>query len=126
MRLIEEMCRWRENLVKKLCACGLSADGNFSVKDQMTEDKKLVRLYLLGQLGEDLQYDLEERYFVDDDLYQTLLQTEDELIEDYAERRLNQEDLWSFEERYFENPEKRRKVELTIELIRRSSEIQFS
>jgi hypothetical protein len=93
---------------------------------KIKDKQELLRLYLLGQLPEDLQQEMEERYFVDDYVFQELQQAEEALIEDYARAKLNQKERYEFAKRYLRNPEKRRKVELTAELIRRSSALQIS
>jgi hypothetical protein len=56
--------------------------------------------YLLGELSDDAQLELERDYFVRDETYQQMLAVEDELAYDYVEGRLS--------------PERRRRFETTI------------
>lgn len=64
--------------------------------------------YLLGELPEEEQLRLEERFFTDDEYYQQLLALEDELLYDYAAGGLSSEQRVKFEQRFLSSPQARR------------------
>jgi hypothetical protein len=74
-------------------------------------NERMMIRYLLGDLSEDEQVQLEERYFTDDDCFQQLLALEDELIDDYVRGELAAGDRTLFEQRFLASPERRQKVE---------------
>ncbi|MBI4748239.1 MAG: hypothetical protein HY774_07095 [Acidobacteria bacterium] len=67
--------------------------------------------YLLGELSESEQTAFEERFFDDDELYQVLCVTEDELIDQYVTGHLPQVQRPLFEQRFLTNPHRRERVE---------------
>ncbi len=74
--------------------------------------------YLLGQLPEDEQNRLEDRFFTDDDYFEELRVVEDELIDAYAQGKLSRRDRELFETRFLASPAQRRRVELAKTLMR--------
>lgn len=74
-----------------------------------SEDHQLITRYLLGELNDDEQRALEERYFADDDLFALLLLAEAELIERYEDGRLTKEESRQFES-YFMRSDLRRRI----------------
>ena len=76
------------------------------------KDEQLLVRYLLGELSEEEQSQLEERYFADDDFYSELRATERDLIDDYVRGRLSGRRREQFESRFMASPERRQKVEL--------------
>lgn len=65
-----------------------------------SEDEPVIRKYLLGQLSEDEQRDLEERIMVDSELFDQTLLTEDDLVEEYLDGQLTGADRDAFESHY--------------------------
>jgi hypothetical protein len=80
------------------------------LKQTEINERMMIR-YLLGDLSEQEQVQLEERYFTDDDCFQQLLALEDELIDDYVRGELAAGDRKLFEQRFLASPERRQKVE---------------
>jgi hypothetical protein len=89
---------------------------------QEPEDTRLLIRYLLGDLIEEEQEKIEERYSSDDNFYFKLLTTEDELIDSYVLGEISQSDRKKFEQAYLSNPYRLKKVEsnkIWLELVAR-------
>jgi anti-sigma factor RsiW len=56
------------------------------------DDQELIYKYLLGELAEAEQSELEQRYFTDDQLFERLMAVEDELINRYARNESSDEE----------------------------------
>jgi hypothetical protein len=80
----------------------------------MTNDQRdlMVRYLLGGALPEEEQQDIEQRYFDDEDFFEEMELVEQELIDNYLNGRLTQEDQKSFEKHYLAVHWRRRRVEL--------------
>lgn len=70
-----------------------------------------VRAYLLGALDDRHAGALEEKYFVDRKVLNRLRDVETALIVDFLEQRLSSSEKVSFEKRYLEIPDLKRRVE---------------
>lgn len=66
----------------------------------MTND--LTR-YLLGDVSEEERADLEQKYFADDDLFEQLIEAQDDLADEYAAGTLTAAQRRQFEERFLKN-----------------------
>ena len=66
--------------------------------------------YLLGQLGDQEQRQLEERLMTQDDSFEQLQVLEDELIDEYLKNTLSEEDREHFEKHFLSTPERREKL----------------
>ena len=64
------------------------------------DEQELLYKYLLGELPEQQQTELEHRYFTDDALFERLMAVEDELINRYARNESSDEERKRME-RYF-------------------------
>jgi hypothetical protein len=84
--------------------------------------------YLLGQLTEEEQVQIEDRAFTDRDYLSSLEGTEADLVDAYVRGELSDADRRSFELRFLAAPERRRKVEFARALatITSESEVQES
>jgi hypothetical protein len=89
---------------------------------QTTDNEELMVKYLLGELPEKEQLQLEERFFTDDEYYQQLLALEDELMYDYAAGGLSPEQRVKFERRYLDSPQARQKAELAEAVLNKVAE----
>jgi len=78
--------------------------------------------YLLGNLSEKEQVQVEDRAFADADYLSALEATEADLIDAYVRGELSQSDRRSFEFRFLTSPERRRKVEFARALATITSE----
>src|SRR5437870_3724313 len=86
-----------------------------------TEDEALMTRYLLGQLSEDEQKQIEESFFTDDSYYEQLLARENELAYDYAQGGLSAVERELFEKRFMRSDEGRHRVQLAEVLLERLS-----
>jgi hypothetical protein len=77
---------------------------------QRSDETRQVE-YLLGNLTEEEQVEVEDRAFADEDYLSALEATEADLIDAYVRGELSQPDRRRFELRFFTSPERRRKVE---------------
>jgi hypothetical protein len=82
----------------------------------------LLRQYLLGEMSEQEQDNLEEKYFGDDSFFGELLDVEDQLIEEYRRGRLSPRERERFERRFLTMPEMRRGVEFVSLLAESQAE----
>jgi len=82
-------------------------------------DSLLARCYLLGELSQSDLARVDERLFSDDRFFSDVLQAEEELMEDYLESRLPDEERAHFERHFLASPSRRRSFEVTRALLRR-------
>ena len=71
-------------------------------------DGETARKYLLGQLSDDQQSNFEQRLLSEDELSQEFDVTTEELVEDYLDRRLTQQESEWFEQNFLASPEGKR------------------
>lgn len=90
------------------------------MSDQSRSEHHLVR-YLLGQLSEAEQHEIEARFISDEEYCQQLLLVEDELRCAYAQGSLPAADRNEFERRFLIFPDERRRVELATAMIKELS-----
>jgi hypothetical protein len=86
------------------------------MNDQPTNDSFLFR-YLLGQLSEDEQAQVEERFMSDEEYYKQLLLVEDEIRFAYVHDSLSANERKQFEKRFLIFPDEIKKVELARAMI---------
>jgi hypothetical protein len=79
------------------------------------QEKRMAR-YLLGQLPEEEQAELERLYLADDDLYEQLLSLEDDLRDAYVRNELSTADREAFEQRLLAAPRQGREQEFARNL----------
>lgn len=75
-----------------------------------------IKRYLLGELSQHEQEEVEQLLMSDDELYEELLFAEDELIDDYIFDKLPEEDRSKFKQRFLRVPELRQSVGFTAAL----------
>lgn len=80
-------------------------------------EEKLLTLYLLGDLSADEKAQIEDRFFADDEYYQSLLIAEDELIYSYLHGRLSGRESALFAAQIAASPKRREKVQLVKALM---------
>jgi len=73
--------------------------------------------YLLGELSAEEQLRIDEQLFVNDDYFERLMATEDELIEDYLRGRLPAKERQQFERNFLNSAALRKKVDRTKLLL---------
>jgi anti-sigma factor RsiW len=84
------------------------------------QEKRIVQ-YLLGQLPEQDQTELEREYLADDALFDELLAIEDDLRDAYARGELSVEDRTAFEQTLLAAPQQKEKQEFAGSLLQRLS-----
>jgi hypothetical protein len=87
-----------------------------------TKDKTLMVRYILGRVSPEERATLEERYFADNDLFEEMLATENELIDSYVLGQLSGPDCLQFESHFLATPELRERVKLARSLAGYRSE----
>jgi hypothetical protein len=85
-------------------------------------EKRMVQ-YLLGQLAEQQQAELEARYLADDACFEELLAIEDELRDGYARGELSGRDREAFERRLLATPQQRQTQEFARSLRQSVAEV---
>jgi methionine-rich copper-binding protein CopC len=71
-----------------------------------TDDQNTIRRYLLGQLTDDWQQQVEERLLTEDDLFEESEIVEDELIDEYLAKKLSDAERDRFEQYFLATPER--------------------
>jgi hypothetical protein len=82
------------------------------LEDTLYKEESFVR-YLLGQLSEEEQTRMEEKYFDDKECFEQLQIVESELIDSYVCDRLSEIDREAFERVFLQLAERRERVEFT-------------
>jgi anti-sigma factor RsiW len=82
------------------------------------EDQELIYKYLLGELSEEQQAELEQRYFTDDALFERLVAVEDELINRYARNESSDEERKRIETYFLISRARRKRLMFTQALMR--------
>ena len=85
----------------------------------MNELEEITTRYLLGELSEQEQDSLEERYFHDPKLFSAVLQVESELVDAYARGQLSTDMRERFEKSYLNHPARRKRVNFARALTTR-------
>lgn len=86
------------------------------MKQGADNEERLIQ-YLLGQLREEEQAQIEERYFADPDFHHELQATERDLIDRYVHGELSKREREQFETYYLSSPRRRQKVEFARSLM---------
>jgi hypothetical protein len=85
------------------------------MKNTANDENRLVR-YLLGQMPQEEQAEIEERYLADPDFHQELRAAERDLIDRYVHGELVERE--QFEKSFLASPRRRQKVEFARALMR--------
>ena len=80
------------------------------MEDIFNREDSLVR-YLLGQLNEEEQTRIEEKYFDDQEWFEQLQVVESELIDSYVGNQLSEKDREAFESCFLQVTERRQRIE---------------
>ena len=87
-------------------------------------DETLFLKYLLGDLSEDRQVDVEDRAFADREVLDALEAAEADLIDAWVRGELSPSERRAFERRFLTSPQRRNKVEFARALAKVTSESQ--
>ena len=74
-------------------------------------NEKLMSRYLLGELSEEQQVEIEDRAFADKDYLASITAVENDLIDEYVRQELSEADRRKFESRFLASAERRKRVE---------------
>lgn len=85
------------------------------MRDDAFSEDRIVR-YLLGNLSEEEQVEIEDRAFQNRQYLQNLLVVENDLIDDYVRGELSDSERRQFEGRFLASEERRRKVKFALAL----------
>jgi len=91
---------------------------------QKAPNHRVMIRYLLGELSEQEQLQLEEQYFGDDDWFEQFLAIEEELIDDYVQGQLSRRERERFEKYFLTTPQRRERVEFAKALKQYTAEEQ--
>src|SRR5258707_326150 len=86
------------------------------------EQKDILRRYLLHNLGEAEQEQLELRLLRDKQFGRLIAIAQDDLVDDFVAARLSEEEVERFQEHYMTTPERRQKLKFATTLDRYVSE----
>ncbi|HEX6717730.1 MAG TPA: hypothetical protein VF088_11505, partial [Pyrinomonadaceae bacterium] len=89
--------------------------------DLNSED--LIARYLLGELPEEQQIEIEDRAFADKEYLATITAVENDLIDEYVRQELSESDRRRFEERFLASAERRKRVEFAKALSNVHAEV---
>jgi len=89
-------------------------------------DETLFLKYLLGDLSEDRQVDVEDRAFADREFLDALEAAEADLIDAWVRGELSPSERRAFERRFLTSPQRRNKVEFARALAKVTSESQLA
>ena len=84
--------------------------------EDLPSDETLIH-YLLGELSEHDEAQIEEKYFPDDGAFERLCALEDELIDRYVRGELSKAQREDFEKRLLQSPEQRKRIEFARSLM---------
>jgi hypothetical protein len=88
-------------------------------------ESKKIKNYLLGLMSENDVEAIDLQILSDKDMEETLLEAENNLIEDYLDENLSNEEIKAFNENYLINDERRKRVEF-VRLMRSYAEKQVT
>src|SRR6266550_1529960 len=86
--------------------------------------EEIIARFLLGDLPEGQQTEIEDRAFTDEGLMQDILAVESDLIDEYVRHELRDSQRRQFETRFLASDERRRKVEFARALSAVASEAE--
>lgn len=92
----------------------------------MDESEQNIKRYLLGELSESEQTALEEKFFADPHVFDQILKTESELLDNYVRGRLPEESREQFERSYLATPGRRERVKFAEALALRIDQTEAS
>src|SRR6185295_18581074 len=81
-------------------------------------NEKLIARYLLGDLAEEQQVEIEDRAFADKEYLGHVTAIENDLIDEYVRRELPETDRRKFKSRFLASAERRKRVEFAKALAR--------
>jgi hypothetical protein len=74
-------------------------------------NEQLIARYLLGELSEEQQVEIEDRAFADKEYLASITAVENDLIDEYVRHELSETDRRNFESRFLGSSERRKRIE---------------
>jgi hypothetical protein len=96
-----------------------------SKKEKKISDAQTMIRYLLGELSDEEQSSVEEKYFTDTECFEQLRDLDNELVYLYVHDRLSQEDRQRLERHFLRTPERQEKLKLFKALTEYSAQQKF-
>jgi hypothetical protein len=90
----------------------------------MAESGRITRRYLLGEMSESEQSAFEKKYFTDSRVFDQVLKTENELVNNYVRGRLSPQTREQFEQSYLNDPKRRERVKFAEALADRLDQVE--
>ena len=81
-------------------------------------NEKLIERYLLGDLSEEQQIEIEDRAFEDPELVATITAVENDLIDEYVREDLSEADRRKFESRFLASASRRQRLEFAKAFVK--------
>src|SRR5215217_8085598 len=81
-------------------------------------NEKFIARYLLGELSEEQQVEIEDRAFADKEYVASITAVENDLIDEYVRHELSETDRRNFESRFLASADRRKRVEFAKALAR--------
>src|SRR5437588_10968059 len=94
--------------------------------NQLSREEELMVRYLLGDLPEDAQVQIEQHFLSDDNFFELLSAAEDELRYDYALGHLSARERELFEKRFVQSPQDRAGVDFASALMTKLAALESS
>ena len=90
----------------------------------MSKREQTIRHYLLGELPESQQVKLEQEYFGDAQMFEQVVQVENDLVDQYARGLLPPATRSRFEEYYLAHPQRRERARFAETLRKKIEQSQ--
>ena len=87
------------------------------------ENEELIREFLFGELPDEKQFEFEESFIKDADLFEQIKIVEDELIEKYVRGWLNPAERAKFEQHFLTTEKRRERVEFSRQFINKIQDL---
>ncbi len=88
-----------------------------------TLNEEMLRRYLLDDVSDEEQREIEERFFEDDSFFDEMNALEDELFFDYKQNRLNAKENAAFEQKFLNTPQDREKAAFAEAFLQSTEEL---
>lgn len=85
-------------------------------------NENVIERYLLGELPEEQQVEIEDRAFTDKEYFATITAVENDLIDEYVRMELSETDRQRFEGRFLASANRRKRIEFAKSLAKISTE----
>lgn len=91
-----------------------------------TLNDEMLKRYLLDDVSDEERREIEEQFFVDDELFETMNALEDELFFDYRQKRFNAKEQAAFEQKFLQTPKEKEKAAFADIFLQTTAELAES